>query len=66
MTRFELKKLSVRVTRLFSVTAVLAMLIPLTSHAAIDGVVPAGDAVTLTASEGYISIADGGSIYSWG
>jgi len=66
MTRLELKKLSARVARLFSVTAVLAMLIPLTSHAAIDGVVPPGGAVTLTASEGYISIADGGSVYSWG
>ena len=70
MTRFELKKLSARVARLFSVTAVLAMLLPLASHAAIDGVQPVVSgttgAVTLTASEGYISIADGGSIYSWG
>jgi FtsP/CotA-like multicopper oxidase with cupredoxin domain len=67
MTRFELKKLSARVARLFSVTAVLAtVLLPLASHAAIKGVVPAAGEVTLTASEGYISIADGGSVYSWG
>jgi len=64
MTRFELKKHSARVARLFSVTAVLAMLLlPLASSAAINGVQPVGGAVTLTASEGYISIADGGSVY---
>jgi FtsP/CotA-like multicopper oxidase with cupredoxin domain len=67
MTRIELKKLSARVSRLFSVTAVLAvMMLPTASQAAIDGVAPVAGAVTLTASEGHISIADGGSIYTWG
>ena len=68
MTRIELRKFYGRVARVFSVAAVLAtMLLPVTSHAAIDGVErPASGTITLTASEGYISIADGGSIYSWG
>ena len=65
MTRFKLNKFSARVARLFSVTAALAvMLIPAAARAGIDGV--AGPDFDLTASEGYISIADGGSIYSWG
>jgi len=67
MTRFELNRFSVRVARIFSATAALAvLLLPLNSHAAIDGVDPVAGEFNLTASEGYISIADGGSIYSWG
>ncbi len=68
MTAFKLKKLNTRVVRLFSVAVVLAvMLIPVAAPAAIDGVAPSsGNVFNLTASEGYISIADGGSIYSWG
>lgn len=65
MTRFKFNKLSARVARLFSVTAAVAMLLSSAIvHAGIDGV--AGPSFDLTASEGYISIADGGSIYSWG
>ncbi len=40
------------------------MLISTSAQAAIDGVI--GQTFNLTASEGYISIADGGSVYSWG
>lgn len=41
-----------------------ALLISASSQAAIKGV--SGTNFALTASEGYISVADGGSIYSWG
>jgi len=65
MTRFELKKRSAGVARLFSVAAAVALLlVPAAAGAAIDG--ETGPPFSLTASEGYISIADGGSIYSWG
>src|SRR3989304_2968319 len=54
MTIFEPKKHSAGMARLFSVAA----------RAAIYG--ETGSTFYLTAREGYISIADGGSVYSWG
>jgi FtsP/CotA-like multicopper oxidase with cupredoxin domain len=64
MTRFKPKKRSAGVARLFSVAAaVAALLVPAAAGAAIDGVTAP---FSLTASEGYISTPDGGSIYSWG
>jgi FtsP/CotA-like multicopper oxidase with cupredoxin domain len=39
-------------------------LLPAAAHAVIEG--ETGPNFSLTASEGYISIADGGSVYSWG
>ena len=69
MTIFEQNRFFAGVTRLFRVISVSAIfLLPLSANAAIDGV-PAtgtGTSFTLSASEGYISIADGGSVYSWG
>lgn len=47
-----------------SVAALALMLAPATTNAAIPGIT--GTNFTLTASEGYVSVADGGSIYSWG
>src|SRR3990172_1425934 len=65
MTRFEPKKRSAGVARLFSVVAAVAvLLVPAAARAAIDGEI--GPTFSLTASAGYISIADGGSVYSWG
>jgi hypothetical protein len=65
MTRFETKKRSAGVARLFSVAAaVVLLLVPEAARAGIDG--ETGPTFNLTASAGYISIADGGSIYSWG
>jgi FtsP/CotA-like multicopper oxidase with cupredoxin domain len=64
MIRFALKKFSAGVAGLFTIAALATLLISGTASAGIDGV--AGQNVTLTASEGYISTADGGSIYSWG
>lgn len=63
MTIFELNKFSAGVARLFSVAALAMLLIPAAARAGIDGVTGPFD---LTASAGYISIADGGSVYSWG
>ena len=65
MTRYEPNKCSAGLARLFSVVAALAvLLVPPTARAAIDGVTDT--TFDLTASAGYISIADGGSIYAWG
>jgi FtsP/CotA-like multicopper oxidase with cupredoxin domain len=63
MTKFEPNKCSAGVARLFSIAAVVLLLVPAAARAGIDGVTGPFE---LTASEGYISIADGGSIYSWG
>ena len=63
MTRFTEKSFAAGIRRLF-VSATLLMF-SISANAAIDGVEVTG-AVSLTASEGYISIADGGSVYSWG
>jgi len=65
MTKFEPNKFSTGMARLLTVVAVLtSLLAPAIARAGIDGV--AGSSFNLSASEGYISIADGGSIYSWG
>ncbi len=65
MTRFEPKKRSAGLARLFSVAAVVGLLlVPAAAQAAIDGVT--GSTFSLTARAGHISIADGGSVYSWG
>jgi len=65
MTSFKPKNFYAGATWLFSVVVALAvLLVPAGARAEIDGVT--GSAFSLTASEGYISIADGGSIYSWG
>ena len=65
MTKTTSKMFSAGPARFFSlVAAVATLLISTAAHAAIDGV--EGTSFGLTASEGYISIADGGSIYSWG
>ena len=64
MTKFKPNKFSAGLARLFSVAAIVLLLVPAVARAGIDGV--PGTNFTLTASEGYISVADGGSIYSWG
>jgi len=68
MTRFESHTFGAGVARLFSaIAAVAVLLVSVTAQATIEGIpVAAGTPVNLTASEGYISIADGGSVYSWG
>ena len=66
MTRFNTKLFGAGVARFISQVATVAVLLISTSaNAAIDGI-SASSGVLLTASEGYISIADGGSVYSWG
>ncbi|MBZ0068310.1 MAG: multicopper oxidase domain-containing protein [Thiobacillus sp.] len=65
MTRSEPNKFSAGVARWFSVVAALAvLLVPAVARAAITG--ETGTSFSLTARAGYISIADGGSVYSWG
>ncbi len=65
MIRFEPNKHSAGLVRLFSVGAALVVLcLPQGARAAIDGIT--GPGFSLNASAGYISVADGGSIYSWG
>jgi FtsP/CotA-like multicopper oxidase with cupredoxin domain len=64
MTRIESSKFAAGVARLFTAfTALAALAVAVSAHAEIDGV--SGTNFDLTASEGYISIADGGSVYSW-
>ena len=66
MTRFEPKMFGAGIARLLSTVATVAALLLSTSASAeIDGI-PVNGAVSLTAGEGYISVADGASIYSWG
>jgi len=66
MTRFESNTFGAGIARLFSTAATAAaLLISVAAQAGIDGT-PVTGPVSLTASEGYISIADGGSVYSWG
>jgi FtsP/CotA-like multicopper oxidase with cupredoxin domain len=65
MTNFEANKFSAGLTRFFSVAALAVLLIPVAARAGINDA-PVTGPITLTASEGYISIADGGSVYSWG
>ena len=65
MTTNKFKLQTIRLHRLFSmVAAAIAMLVSVTAQAGIDGVT--GGTYSLTASAGYISVPDGGSIYSWG
>ncbi len=64
MTIFEPNKFSTGVARLVSIAALAMLLLPAAARAGIDG--DTGQSFDLTASEGYISVADGGSIYSWG
>jgi len=69
MTGIEPRKYRAGVTRLLCLAAaVAALLVPVAANAAIDGVTGASPtpAFSLTAKAGYISIADGGSHYSWG
>jgi len=66
MTRFEPKTFGAGIVRLYSTVVTLAALLLSTSASAeLDGISARGG-VSLAASEGYISIADGASIYSWG
>lgn len=65
MTNNTQNKFSAGLVRIFlSLSLLVAGALPGISTAAIDGL--EGNSFTLTASEGYISVADGGSIYSWG
>ncbi len=63
MTRFKEKLFAAGIQRLIISAAML--MFSFSANAAIDGIPVTGN-VSLTASEGYISIADGGSVYSWG
>lgn len=66
MTRFEPKTFGAGIARLFSTVATMAMLFSSTSaSAALDGI-SASAGIDLTAGEGYVLVADGASIYSWG
>jgi FtsP/CotA-like multicopper oxidase with cupredoxin domain len=64
MTIFEPMKRIAGVARLFPVAALAMLLLPAAARATIDGIT--GSSFDLTARAGYISVADGGSIYSWG
>jgi hypothetical protein len=65
MTIFEQNKFSAGFTRMIlTATMIMACTMPGIASAAIDGIT--GNIFNLTAREGYISIADGGSVYSWG
>jgi len=69
MTKFNSNKFSAGLSRLFSLTAMLLLLAPAAGQAAIDGntnLDGTAASFNLTASEGYVSVADGASIYSWG
>jgi len=56
---------SEKISRLFTIVfSTLLLVLAFTSQANIIG--EEGTSFNLTASEGYISVADGGSIYSWG
>ena len=66
MTRFELNAFGAGIARLFTTVATVAALFLSTSAVAeLDGIAADGG-VSLAAGEGYVSIADGGSVYSWG
>jgi len=65
MTKLARNKLSAGVTRFLSTIAWASLLwLPVTANARIDGI--PGPTFALSAQAGYISIADGGSVYSWG
>jgi len=63
MTTFKGNMMSGLLVRL-GIAALLAALLPATASAGIAGV--SGSNFELTAEAAYISVADGGSIYSWG
>ena len=65
MTNFEHNKFSAGIARiLLTIAMIAAYLLPAIASAGIDGITGAN--FNLTAREGYVSIADGGSVYSWG
>jgi FtsP/CotA-like multicopper oxidase with cupredoxin domain len=64
MTQLVHRMLHAGSTRFLMLIGALALSLPGISSAEIDGIT--GSTFTLTAREGYISIADGGSVYSWG
>lgn len=65
MTRFQSKLIGAGIARSCTKLATLAaLLVSISAQGEILGEV--GTNFNLTASEGYISIADGGSVYSWG
>jgi len=65
MTKFEQNKFSAGMPRIFLIVAMItAYALPGIASAEILG--EPGPSFNLTAREGYISVADGGSIYSWG
>ena len=64
MTHCEIRDFGVNVARWISAAAAVAILLPGHADAAVQGVT--GSAFNLTARAGHISVADGGSIYSWG
>jgi len=63
MIRFEPNEFASGTSRFLSI--IVALLFTASAQATIDGISATGG-VSLAASEGYISIADGGSVYSWG
>ena len=66
MTRFEPRMFGAGVARFLSTVAtVTTLLLSASANAAIDGITVSGS-IELTASEGYVLVADGASIYSWG
>jgi FtsP/CotA-like multicopper oxidase with cupredoxin domain len=66
MTRFEPNKFGAGIARLYSTVATLAVLLLTTTANAGLGEELVTTDINLTASEGYISVADGASVYSWG
>lgn len=65
MTRFQSKLIGAGIARSCTrLAALAALLVSASAQGAIPGEV--GTSFNLTASEGYIAIADGGSVYSWG
>lgn len=65
MTRLEPNTFRAGMARIFlSVALTAAYFLPVGVNAEILGEV--GSSFNLTAREGYVSIADGGSVYSWG
>ena len=66
MTRFNTKSFVAGAARLVTTLAATgALVLSTAAQAGVDGI-PVTGSVSLVASEGYISIADGGSVYSWG
>jgi FtsP/CotA-like multicopper oxidase with cupredoxin domain len=65
MTRIQSNTCSAVLIRYFPLLVAAAiLLLPGHAHALINGVT--GTSFSLTASAGYISVADGASVYSWG